>query len=458
MIGQKSSYAEIAVKISPAHLWSSGSVRLTSDVGSRLSEAKRSYDALIYTHLNIPTLSPPEKPPPGQPREVAGLPLAGKEELTVRWSRYQEYLAAFVEGDKMVYHMRERLLETMPEGLEVIFSQPLPTTQPVRVWWASDTPELEDLPWELATHRGRSYPAEKFSFVRGLPPDNPLPILPVGQKLRLAFIHDPAFTPPPLVQAIHTLPPTIEVVDFPNLPRKSLEKVAQEGFELIHIVADGVVSSAYEGILYFHGGRSTSPEISPGELSALLRSSRASVLCLSEQDYSNPDTIPIGGQLVPSVYRAFACLASSRLPLPTMVVPLGPLQQPDLHAFWSSFYAGLGETLSVHHAMARSQLKGFPPPVAVFMRHVHETLFRRKPAARRGAINQPRAIEPDPAAIGAELQLSHELLEQLKAHNKTYGSLPDSVNKFIEKESARQGDLAASLDPWLNPEEGEVSQ
>src|SRR5687767_13163025 len=178
MIGQASSYEEIVVKISPARMWSSGSVRLTTDVSSRVNEAKRSYDALIYTQLQLPQLKRPDKPPSGQPHEIAGLPLVGRELLTVRWSQYQEYLAAFVEGDKVVQFMRERLLETMPDGLESIFSEALPTSKPVRVWWSSDTPELEDLPWELATHRGRSHPAERFSFVRGLPPDTPLPILP----------------------------------------------------------------------------------------------------------------------------------------------------------------------------------------------------------------------------------------------------------------------------------------
>ncbi len=118
MIGQSSSYAEIVVKITPARIWSSGSVKLTENVSSRLSEAKRSYDALIYTKLEIPRLERPTAPPPGQPGEIAQLPLAGKETLTVRWSRYQEYLAAFVEGEKRPSYMRERLLETMPDGLE----------------------------------------------------------------------------------------------------------------------------------------------------------------------------------------------------------------------------------------------------------------------------------------------------------------------------------------------------
>lgn len=451
MIGQSSPYAEIVVKISPARTWSSGSVRLSGEVSSRLREAKRSYDALVYTHLKFPKLERPETTPPGQPEEVAGLPLAGIETLTVRWSHYQEYLAAFLEAVKAIDQMRERLLETMPEGLESLFSEPPPTNQPVRLWWASDTPELEDLPWEVVTYSGRNYPPNRFTFVRGLPPENPLPILPVGERLRLAFIHDPSYTPQALDHALRNLPPNIELIDLPEFPRKALEQVAHEGYELVHIVADGIVSSAYEGILYFHGGRTTSPEISPGELSAMLRGSRASVLSLSQQEYSSPDMVDIGGQLVPSAYRAFAYLGSSRLPLPSMVVPLGPLQPPEMHAFWQDFYSELGTTLNLQRAMAGTRTNNSPAPVALFLRHIHEVLFRR-----RAATDEP--LQADPTAIGAELQLSHELVEQLKAHNEAYGSLPDSVSEFIESESVRQRGLESALDPWLNPEEGEVSR
>jgi hypothetical protein len=309
---------------------------------------------------------------------------------------------------------------------------------------------LEDLPWELVTYRERNYPADKFSFVRGLPPETPVPILPVGERLRLAFIHHPAYAPQGLQDALYRLPPSIEVIDLPVSPRQALEQVTREGYELVHILADGIVSSAYEGILYFHGGQSTSPELSPGELSALLRGSRASVLSLTEQSFTNPDMMNIGGQLVPSVYRAFAYLGSSRLPLPSIMAPLGPLNPKEMASFWQNFYTGLAETLSLQKAIARTQLGGFPAPVALFLRHLHEVLFRR-----RALTDAPLAA--DPTQIGAALQLSHELVDQLKAHNEDYGSLPESVSKFIKSESERQESLSTALDPWLTPEEGEIS-
>jgi len=448
MIQQIFSYAEIVIKISPSRSTTS-SPRQFSGSGSPSKESKRTYDALIYSKFPVPQLTVPERTPVGQPNEISGLPLIGRERITVRWSRYQEYLAAFVEGDKAPYLMRERLLEVMPGWLESLFTQPFQSSQPVRVWWASDTPELEDLPWELLTYGSANQPAARLAFVRGLPPETPVPILPIGDRLRLAFIHDPSFTPPALLNAIHNLSSqNIEVVDLPEFPRKGLERVVQEGFELVHIVADGIVSSAYEGVLYFHGGRSTSPEISPGELSAILRGSRVSVLSLTAQKYSNPDTMTIAGVVVPSAYRAFAYLGSSRLLLPSIVTPLGPLQDHQVDSFWSTFYNTVAETLSLQKGMLSGRATGGPMPIALFLRHPYEVLFRR-----RGPAAAPD--EADPSQIGAALQLSHELVAQLKAHNEAYGSLPESVNKFIESESIRQQGLATALDPWLKLEQGE---
>lgn len=449
-------YAEIVIKVAPARLTTRGRPQPPSPVqSSPYAEAKQTYDVLIYANLPLPMISGSAELPPGQPETIAGIPLAGVERITVRWSHYQEFLAAFVEGEKGPDIMRERLLETMSSGLEELFyGPPLLTSQTVRFWWASDTPELDDLPWELLTLRGRSYPPEKFSFVRGLPPEAPVPILPLTGRPRLAFIHDPSYTPPPLLDAIlQADSSTLEVVPMPEHPRKALERVVTEGHELLHIVADGVVSSAYEGVLYFHGGRSTSPELTPRELSSILHGSRVSVLGLTGQEYSDPDTMPLGEWQVPSVYRAFAYLGGSRLPMPSVVAPLGPMPPQGLHHFWSKFYAGLADTYSLHRAMVRAQKGAMPTPVALFLRNPHAVLFRRVSGASKSAVP-----DVDPTQIGAELQLSHELVEQLKVNSEQYGGLPASVSAFIADESERQASLSSALDPWLTPSEEEESE
>lgn len=454
MIGQTSRYVEIVIKVAPARVTTRGQPQPSSGQSSPYREAKQTYDVLVYANLRLPMISPSSKPPPGQLENVAGLQLAGVERLTVRRSHYQEYLAAFVEGEKTPELMRERLLEMMSSGLEQLFyGPPVSTSRTVRLWWASDTPELDDLPWELLTLRGRNYPIEKFLFVRGLPPEAPVPILPLEGRPRLAFIHDPSYTPPRLLDALlQTNFPELEVIPMPEHPRKALERVVAEGHELLHIVADGVVSSAYEGILYFHGGGSTSPELSPRELSSILHGSRVSVLGLTGQEYSNPDMMPLGEWEVPSVYRAFAYLGGSRLPMPSVVAPLGPIRPNELHHFWSHFYRGLSDTFSLHRAMVRAQKSAPPTPIALFLHHPHAVLFRRVSAGSGGSPGV------DPTQIGAKLQLSHELVEQLKVNSEQYGGLPESVNAFIEGESARQESLTSALDPWLTPSEEEENE
>src|SRR5437899_8744509 len=126
-------YQEIVVKVVPARPTTSQAVQFDS-FRSSSTEPTRSYDALIYTSLNIPWLMPPVSPLSSQSQVFARLPLAAIEHLVVRWSRYLGYLAAFVEGEKVPSIMRARLFETLSPGLEMLFSgQPL-SDQPVRLW------------------------------------------------------------------------------------------------------------------------------------------------------------------------------------------------------------------------------------------------------------------------------------------------------------------------------------
>lgn len=454
---QTSPFAEIVVRIVPSRL--SVSERQSFDQSSSSSEStKRFYDVLIYTELDVPNISRQTSPPPGQRQSIAGLPFVGSERITIHWSSYQSYYAAFIEGEKAFYMMRERLLEALSPGLNALFSSPLSTGKPVRLWLNGETPELDDLPWELLTYGRRNSSSEQFSLVRGLPPETLAPIVPVGERLRLALIHQPGFTPACLSDALNELPPEIELIEFTDSPLKALEEVARKGYELVHIVADGVVSLAYEGILYFHGlqsessfqsysyQQSDSAQITPGELSTLLGNSRASVLCLTEQDYSNPDLVEIAGREVPSAYRAFAYLGGSRLPLPSIVAPLGPLKKEQGKEFWTEFYKHLTDTFDLSQAVTRSRQKfNHPLPVALFLRHFQNILFRRESEENR--------TEVDPVHLGATLQLSNELATQLKAHLSSYGNQSEGVSRFLESEEKRQAVLSEQLEPWLKSEE-----
>src|SRR5438093_12411186 len=94
-------YTEIVVRLVPPPTSALDALRSATSYSSA-SEPTRTYNALVYTDLDLPPLKHPD--PPGgraaRPATVAGLPLASVEQVTVRWSRYQEYLALFVEGEK----------------------------------------------------------------------------------------------------------------------------------------------------------------------------------------------------------------------------------------------------------------------------------------------------------------------------------------------------------------------
>ena len=433
-----SSFEEIVVRVVPSRFTTSKATEV-DNFPSSSAEPIRSYDALIYTNVNIPWLAPLASPLSGQSPLVAGLPLTAIERVVVRWSRYQDYLAAFVEGEKAAFLMRERLFETLSPGLEMLFSgQPL-SDQPVRVWWSSKTPELEDLPWELVAYAERRGAGRQFSFVRGLPPETPVPKVPVTGRLRLAFIHEPSSTPELLRSVLEGLSSDkLEVIPMTGPPREALLQTVREGYELAHIGADGTVSLAYEGVLWLHDP--VVPQFAPGELSAMLRGSRLRILALTERVSSSPDTVEIGSYVVPSAYRAFVYLGNSRLPLPNVVAPLGPVDAWQRNQFWHNFYTGLAASLEIEEAMAQGRSSG-SAAMALFLRQQHKLTFQRLEPTHK-------VPDVDPSQMNADLQVSRDLVGQLRALETKYGSLPERVDSFLKQESARQEQLVADLSPW----------
>lgn len=412
----------------------------------------RSYDAFVYTDVEVPFLAHAQGPPPGQPATFLSKPLAAVEHLQVRWSRYEEYLADFVEGDKPAEQMRSKLLGALSPGLEQLFGgQPL-SDRPTRIRWLNETPELEDLPWELLVQGRRSQLLQQISFVRGLPPETPLPPVQVIQDhpLRVALLQDPSSDLPPLENIIpqHT---RLQFFPLHGLPRKALQRVVSEGFEVLHIIADGRVSLAYEGILKFPTTDDSLPEsdflIPPSELSVLLRGSRVAVICLSPPGrLATPQSVRIAGHLVPSVYRAFAFLGATRQPLPSIVAALGPFEDWESHRFWQGFYTGLAETFNVEEAMFRGQSGGVTP-MALFLRAPHGHFFRHVGPTETTA-------QEDPSQLGAQLQVSRDIVEQLTRLKDSFGGLPESVGSYLTIEQGRQERIVKELARWTISEEG----
>ncbi len=444
MTQRMSRYEEIVVRVIPS----------PAETSRRFSESDkvRRYDALIYTNLAIPELTPGELPA-GQMRQVDGLPLVACERIDLRWQAYQEYLAHFDLGKKSVGPMQDRLVEAMTRGLQVLFTGFPWTERPVRLWWSVEAPELEDLPWDLLANAGHGPAETEFSFVRGMPPKVPPPLVPVEGPLRLGLVGRPGFGFDSLLQTLAPgSVPGIEVTVLPLPPLQALRTAVREGLELLHIVADGEVLLSYEGLLYFHGERE--PRVSSGELSSCLHGSRVTVLCLTASEDRNPDMVEIGGYSVPSAYRAFAQIASEDLPLPNIVAPLGPLDPVRLREFWRRFYVHLAATHRIEEAMSQGRQNG-PVPMALFLRHSQGVLFRRG-----GAPTSTRAVrsarEEAPSQLEAELQVSRNLIGQLHTLAARYGALPDSVNEFLESHGQRNSQLDAELESWRRPEDDDL--
>jgi hypothetical protein len=440
MIVAKPSGDEIVVRLAPSRR---GSSLESSSWSYRDQESTKAYDAFIYTQLPLEGLSPLDPDLAGACEPFMDTPCISVEKVVVRWGKYQDYLGAFVDGTKDPTRMRFSLLQALSPGLERLFSgQPL-ADRPVRIWWYSETPELEDLPWELIAYQFASL-AAGLSFVRGRPSSLPVPKVPLGPDapLRLAYIHNPAITSYDLDQALHNLPPEIQLFEFTDEPRRALENAAREGFELVHLVADGVVSLAYEGILYLSADAPASETglLYAGDLSRTLNGSRVSLLSLSEPAGPNPDLVQIGRYQVPSAYRAFAYLAHSPRSLPSMVLPLGPHDPYVLHNFWADFYKCLVDSLSVEEAMSKARLAA-SNAMALFLRQNESKTFQRLDATE-----QAPAI--DPSQTRSVLQQSHDTVDRLEQLKKKHGTLPPSIEKFIDEEGQRQKGMESELNEW----------
>jgi hypothetical protein len=452
MSPKTSHYADIVVQTRLAHTDTTEQSRYRAT--RRGADDQRIYDALVYTNLRIPWLRPSESHTSDQHASLGGLPLAAVEQIVVQWGRYKEYLAEFFKGDQAPDLLRTLLFDMLSPGLDALFGGEPLSEAPVRVWWANMAPELEELPWEIAAYAHRSPTDEQFSFVRGNPPATLPPQVPIAGQLRLAFIHNPQRTPEELRAALATLSESLEVIEMTGPPRAALERAAHEHYELIHLVADGSVSLACEGVLELFEGRASKDKpakaatCSPYELNAMLRGSSAVVLGLSPSKGHQAKPANVSKSSIPMVYRAFAHFASAQLPLPSILAPVAPLPHDQEATFWQYFYRKLAETRGIEAAVAQSRFAVSGLQIALFLRHPHMEVFRRIPVSF--SIHDPEASVP-PAQLDAELQLSQEVVRRLSALATEKG-LPQSVEEFIKQESAHQDKLSNDLAPWRSEE------
>lgn len=483
MRGRSSRYTEfIVMVVSPP-----SDPSALQQVKDQLEHA-RSYSALVYGNIHVPGLVPCDDPPKDQPAMLSNLPLMACEKVVVSWTAYKKYKSAFYQGEHAASELltSDEIFKELSPGLVSLLSGQAIGNRPLRIWWTCASPGLVHLPWELLAYEGAGYASGEFYFVRGLPPAEPVPKLPLSGNLRLAFIHEPSSTPAELKEALQAIP-GIDLTDMTKPPLEALQDAVRDGFELVHLVSDGSVSLAYEGFLYLRkpSGVGRSPNLSaaaarsgvravfnfvrkfesilpkkwgeklnrsfsdtldietlsPNQLSALQRGSRLAVLGLSPPRSADANINRLNDTLLPSIYSAFACLGNSPLPMPNIVSQIGAAKPENLKTFWRSFYTELANGLEIEKAVSKGLKESVSLPIALFLRQNLGTTFKRETAPDEANVTQ----------INAELQQSKETLKRLLDLKDS--PLSDIVADYEMTASVRQQQLQTQLDPWLEEEE-----
>lgn len=400
--------------------------------------AVRAYEVAVYSDS---TFDVSDSEPSRAPQEFMQVPLRIVGRLALKWARYQDILGQFFEEEKGMEAMHYRLLDALSHNLRQLIDEVQAKRTQVCVWWSSEAPELEDMPWELLFYGNPATPTSpNFNFVRGTPPEMPTPVLPLSGPLRLLWPDTPA-TPPWVRDLFESNKiPGVSAIPFANAIRQRLRSAADEGIELAHLCSDGSVSLAYEGVL--NSFPTDEPGLSAAELSDIVRGSRLTVMGFTaiNQAELNPSS-EAGG--VVAVYRAFAYLASSRVRLPSIVAPVGPTDPMVSQQFWTTFYSTLGQQHRLDASFAIAKQATRASTFALFFRHSHGKLFRQ--------IAEDAPV-PSPARMATDLQSSLDLSERLQSLTAKYGPLPDYVNSFAVEEKERRHTIETELNKWTATE------
>jgi hypothetical protein len=401
---------------------------------SQQQSGSQSYDVFVYSPLRLP-VSPSTTT--SVPEPFPEVPLAGIERLTIHPTSYQAYLASFLDGEKGLPLMRDRLFETMSPGLQQLLRNP---QMDLRIWWSSAAPELDDFPWELTANSIGTGGARQIVLLRGAPPRTPIPILPVENSPRLAIIGAINRRPHWVDRLSAEFPQIVKPLDLPL--REAIREAAQEGFELAHVFSDGIVSNALEGILYDHDATSGRHELPPRELSGMLAGTRIAILALSRSEDTNPDQLMLAGRAVLSAFRAFAYLGAASLPLPTIIALLGPVPESMIGEFWWRFYRELITGWHLTRSLQQAQ-QDFPIglPIALFCRHAVGRLFQQSESVA--------PVDNQRMEVWQDLLQSQQLFAALAPLGEKYrDGLPQSVQHFMTSLEGRQTRLRETLDTW----------
>jgi len=412
-------------------------IRPRSSASREPDAAIRIYDVAVYSFNTLGAVKEWTSP---IPQEFLGIPLQATGKLTLKWARYQDLLEQFFLEEKGLLAMYYRLNDALSNEIRDVFNHLRAMSNPICIWWVAEAPELEDMPWELLFYGNPDAPSPPFfNFVRGAPPEAATPVLPLSGPLRLRWSDTPA-TPDWMRQLLTAQNvPGVVATPFSGSIRQTLREAAVEGVELMHLCSSGSVSLAYEGVLTCSD--SDEPPVSAAELSDMLLGSRLSVLGLTAAKQADLLGESPGDA---TVYRSFAYFGSSRVPLPSIVAPIGPTPHDIAQLFWNTFYSSMGERQRLDNSFASAKRAARASTFALFCRHSHGKLFRQS----------QEEVSVSPKRMAADLQISLDLSSRLQSLGQKYGHLPDYVTSFDRQETERREDIKAQLNKW-SASEGE---
>jgi hypothetical protein len=432
MVAKASGLDSVFVRVVPATPYLSGRpMQATSSGDDPLRQV--AYTALVYSRLEVP-ITPMGSTSSSIAESYAGDPLRGAETFVVNWARYADFASEYFEGEKAPSLMRDRLFDALPPSLVDILTGRLPSGQRSRTWFHSDAPEVNQLPWELVAYAEGQRPDIGASFVRGIPPDTASPLVPVSGPLRLGLIDPGDGIADAFRRVVGGLGGDLQVVTLSGGPREALRAAVSQGLELLHVIAGASITSAYDGVLEFAG--SHEDPITSSELASIVRGSRVQLVGLTppRDDRSRSRSAYSGS---PSAYRAFTYFATSPYPLPSVVLPVGPMDDDQVVTFWSAFYPAVAASLDLESAMLEAQRTRLVP-AGLFLRQLQVAAFKR-------VTDQP-AVEPNIA--GLELESSQELLRQLNELS-SLGVKAPKLDRLVKREHQRQEQLEADVSPWI---------
>ncbi|MBN2549269.1 MAG: CHAT domain-containing protein [Anaerolineales bacterium] len=312
--------------------------------------------------------------------------------------------------------------------------------QPVRLKISSNSPTIDDLPWEWLNDGSRPPFAllEEVRLSRSVPIRLAMPPMSIQPPIRVLVVLtnprdqsllDPVRELKAIRSRLSRRPYKVRLLDEPSF--SALAEALQEGPHIVHYIGHAGVDRG-QGNLILHSASDVTQWISAPELSKLLPPT-VRLLCLSTC-FTAPNYQILG---LPRLAHATA-----NYRLPTVVTNRYPVQEAGVRLFWRAFYAGLvqqdGNVNEGFH-LGQSAVAGDPDTQADWGSY---SLVIRDQTGE--ALRLERATEKSPDQYTAQIQaqfatqLANDLAQQLRAYGD---SAPENLQKLFEEEA----DAAASL-------------